>query len=397
MKKILFILIILQCSLRIDAAEDPTRTPTKTTSNFQKLVEEAIAKKNMYRLTKIINENINSPDGTGFRLIHVAASRNFETMIELLIERKADLNPPSPDGISPLHLAASHSEGGNGSITRLIMGGANLEAKNKAGLTPTHIACENNNIGALRALILARANLAATGNEGVTPLHIATRWNNLASMQLLLENGVPNSEPTSRLTTPLHIAVKESHNDAVRILLETGAAINSCTLDGWSPLHLAANFDAQESKGKEAKLANIFTLLLQNGADHTLTIDVDGSQVTPLEVAALQGNVQFIARLLYHRKIEHAEISRALRIAEAQKLEKLSAYLQKQLDRPHVLSLDDLEDIPPLIESPVLGQVAKMADLTLLPRGGDSGNDSDCSSSSVGSDGSWSLVSKQKP
>lgn len=389
MNKKLQITLLTLCSTLVFGSQKKD-----TPQSFQAAVEDAIKNNNLLRINKLINSNLDTPDKSGFRLIHVATQRNMEELVELLIERKADVNPPSPDGASPLHLAAANTVGTNGVITKLIMAGAKLEARNVGGLKPIHLACEAGNVRNLRALILGRADINATCNEGVTPLHLATRWQKHDCLKLLLENGAEHSATTTRLTTPLHIAAKEADEVATSLLLDAGAEINALTIDGWSPLHIAANFDPTESVGKTKKLSTIYNLLLQKGANHQLEINVDGHNLSTLQLATLQDNLQFIARLLHLRPVETEEIQGALKIARAQDKpnDKLIKYLQAKLDQPVVLSLSELEDIPPLMDVAAAGSAPCSARSAL---GGESGNESDCSSHS--SDGGWSLVSKQKP
>lgn len=361
--------------------------------SFQEAVEDAIRHNNICRINKLINGNLNTPDKSGFRLIHVATQRDMEELVELLIERKADVNPESPQGASPLHIAAANSAGSNGVITKLIIAGANLEARNVGGLKPIHLACEAGNVRNLRALILGRADINASCNEGVTPLHIATRWQKHDCLKTLLENGAEHSATTSRLTTPLHIAAKEADDVATALLLEAGANINALSLDGWSPLHIAANFDPTESAGKTKQLSSIYNLLLQKGADHQTEISIDRHKLTTLQLGVLQDNLQFVARLLHHRQISNEEIKGALKIARAQDApnDKLIKYLQAKLEQPVVLSLKELEDLPPLLA--VLAGGAGAAPVAL---GGESGYESESESEQM-IDGDWSLVSKQKP
>jgi ankyrin repeat protein len=389
MNKKLHITLLTLCSALVFGSQKKDDT-----KSFQEAVEDAMRHNNIYRITKLINSNLNTPDKSGFRLIHVATQRNIEELVELLIERKADVNPESPEGASPLHLAAANTVGTNGIITKLIMAGANLEARNVGGLKPIHLACEAGNARSLRALILGRADINASCNEGVTPLHIATRWQKHDCLKTLLENGAEHSATTSRLTTPLHIAAKEADDVATALLLDAGANINALTIDGWSPLHIAANFDPTESTGKTKQLSTIYNLLLQKGADHQAEISIDGHKLTTLQLGVLQDNLQFVARLLHHRQISNEEIKGALKIARAQDApnDKLIKYLQAKLEQPVVLSLKELEDLPPLMDVAAAGSAPCSAQAAV---GGESGNESDCSSHS--SDGGWSLVSKQKP
>ena len=179
------------------------------------------------------------------------------------------------------------------------------------------------------------------------------------------------------------------------MLLEAGANVNALSLDGWSPLHIAANFDPTESAGKTKQLISIYNLLLQKGADHKAAISLDGHQLTTLQLGVLQDNLQFVARLLHHRPISNEEIKGALEIARAQDApsDKLIKYLQAKLEQPVVLSLEELQELPPLVAAS--GGAAAVAPVAFSSAvGGESGNESDCSSPR--SDDGWSVVPKKK-
>ena len=78
------------------------------------------------------------------------------------------------DGLTHLHIAASFSETPS-VVKALIDVGADLEANDKMGLTPLHLAAVRDRPSVVKALIDAGADPNARGEYGRTPLHIAAQ------------------------------------------------------------------------------------------------------------------------------------------------------------------------------------------------------------------------------
>ena len=95
---------------------------------------------------------------------------------DFLIESGADINVK---GVkyqnSILHNAAYYNS--PRSITQLIDYGAKIDAKNKRGQTPLHIAVEEGNLNIVKALLKHGADVSIVDNNNETPLDIAKRMN----------------------------------------------------------------------------------------------------------------------------------------------------------------------------------------------------------------------------
>ena len=71
----------------------------------------------------------------------------------------------------------------------LINAGADINAKNKDGSTPLHVAAEKKNKDIVELLILRHADINAKNNNGWTPLHVATIEYQWDIANLLRKNG----------------------------------------------------------------------------------------------------------------------------------------------------------------------------------------------------------------
>lgn len=121
------------------------------------------------------NEEKSSP-------LHIATLWGHKEIIRLLLENQANPNQPS-SGLenTPLHIAATRTGDKYKEVLEiLISNGANLDMKNKKGLTPLHEAIEAHHFEAVELLVEAGANLEATykneeNQEEGNTLHHAIR------------------------------------------------------------------------------------------------------------------------------------------------------------------------------------------------------------------------------
>jgi ankyrin len=93
-------------------------------------------------------------------------------VIDLLLDRGADIEAADVKGFGALHAAAE--VGSVTGIRYLLAKGAKIQAQTKNGLSPLHIACALGHIDATRELVERGADIAATSELG-TPLEVARR------------------------------------------------------------------------------------------------------------------------------------------------------------------------------------------------------------------------------
>jgi len=88
---------------------------------------------------------------TGWLPIHGAASGGNLEVLNLLVEKKADVSGMTNRQMQPIHLAAK--EGDVPMLQRLVELGADMEAKSSTKKRPIHYACESAHIDVSRFLI----------------------------------------------------------------------------------------------------------------------------------------------------------------------------------------------------------------------------------------------------
>ena len=129
-----------------------------------------------------------SPDG--FTPLHLAAFFGHTHAAEVLLGRGADAEAQASNGsgLRPLNSAAA---GGHATIAHLLLDrGADVEVRQAGGYTPLHSAASNGDLAMSRLLLDRGADPHARTDEGTTPLDLA----NDPSVEALLE---PTSHPAS--------------------------------------------------------------------------------------------------------------------------------------------------------------------------------------------------------
>ncbi|XP_070567276.1 serine/threonine-protein phosphatase 6 regulatory ankyrin repeat subunit C-like [Ptychodera flava] len=202
-----------------------------------------------------------------------------DSVIQYLVQKKADVNAEDEYGSTPLHYAAI-----KGNVVRMkeLLRNKNikLEAEDKEKITPLHLACSYGNVECCRLLIVVgNINLRCLTDENRTPFHFASREGHLNICELLFSkaNGTEKEMLTDKDfegNTALHLAVKNGHHGIVKFCLKNGSDVNARDQNSRTPLHLAAALPN----------TNIVNILLDNGARVNV---LDKSRSSPLHIACM--------------------------------------------------------------------------------------------------------------
>lgn len=225
--------------------------------------------------------------------VHLAAGTGNAKILQLLLEKNGDPNAVDYEQNSPLHDASNAQV-----VEILLKHKAEIDAKNKDGETPLHVAAREGNFDVIQALVKNKANISATNKKGEMPLVLAIYkaacdqcdWSkNMDILNMLLDEKTKLSyalvsqaiyfcaaRDSNRLlefilsktsdfkglkgrgVAALCVAIENKNLAGAEILIKYGADLNarSQSFDGGTPLHLAVsthNIDA-------------IKLLLANGA-----------------------------------------------------------------------------------------------------------------------------------
>ena len=183
---------------------------------------------------------------------------------------------------TPLHTACENGQTQIASL--LIQLGAEVDTRNKDGVTPLHLACEFGHKETAELLLRRGSKVDTPDTAGVTPLHWACQRDDTATAGLLTEHGADISAArNSDGSTPLHPACQSGHKDVAALLTERGAGIGNTNKDGFTPLHFARSSGLMETA--------------ERGAEINAETAETGTGPRPLHLACLSGQFDAVSVL----------------------------------------------------------------------------------------------------
>lgn len=236
-------------------------------------------------------------------------------VIASLLQDRAAINAPQPDGTTALHWAVRHDD--LATAKALIKAGADVKAATRYGVTPVALAAMNGNAAMIRQLLDAGVDPNTANPGGETALMTAARTGKVDAVSLLLDRGANvNAKDTLHEQTALMWAVLENHVDMVKLLLSHGADVNAHTKvtipkGEYVPARAAAASGTGIIRQRALPTADggmtplLFAirdgntemahLLLEHGAG---VEESSGNHTTPLLIALLNGQVGLAGELL---------------------------------------------------------------------------------------------------
>lgn len=240
-------------------------------------LHEAVRYGNLEIVQMILNAgaNVNAKDNLGKTPILLAIpEKNSLEIYKTLLKFKADATEKDMYGDTALH-TATMTNVPVAVLQELVNGGAEINARNKEGVTALLVALENHNLQHVQFYASHGADIHSKDNKGSSPLKIA-----LASKDNFLEmiiNRYNIDSRDSQGNTPLHIAILEDASLAkIQLILSLTNDVNQRNSEGNNALFLAI------IKNRE-KVGN---LLLAKGADIFSTNNLNYS---PLRLALKAG------------------------------------------------------------------------------------------------------------
>jgi ankyrin repeat protein len=247
-------------------------------------------------------------DRDGFNLLHFASCRGHTEAVQLLLDWKMDENARTNDGCTPIMFAAHH--GHVEAVKTLIAAKAKLDFADRKGETALMKAINKKHTVIVGALIYAGAKLSAPGSEGLPALELAAKcqhphmfqgvleahsldqiamaceYNQVGALKHLLYGRALAASSLKRHPLILHRACEQGFEEVVEQLLEHCVSPNITDPQGQRPLHKAA----QQGKGHQ-----LFHYVIAHGAELD-AVDKEGK--TALFVASERGLKENVLALL---------------------------------------------------------------------------------------------------
>ena len=121
--------------------------------------------------------DVNARDNAQDTLLHLASSKSWPEIVQVLLDHGAEADAQNADGQNPLHrvpqLQYYHSLHGANIVMQLLKHetGSNVNARDKDQETPLHLASYYLSADLVKVLLDYGAQVDAEDNRGLTPLH----------------------------------------------------------------------------------------------------------------------------------------------------------------------------------------------------------------------------------
>ena len=156
------------------------------------------------------------------RIIRAMRDKKFNSVLELLMVKGADLNAQCighvDEDVTALHIAAEC--GHVGRIKWLLAKGSQVDCITESKMTPLHFAAKLGKCDAATYLLKQDANMVAKNNVGWTPLHFAAHSGGTQMVKLLLTAGADKHIIDNQDRTPVEIAIQYGNRSSFEVLMK---------------------------------------------------------------------------------------------------------------------------------------------------------------------------------
>jgi ankyrin repeat protein len=183
--------------------------------------------------------DVNAVTFDGISALMYASENGDLNMVKLLVENDANPNLKPFNGVTALIGAVqqNHFE----VAEYLASHGSDVNSRDNQGVTALHNAAAYNEVDVVDMLIFYKANIELSDNKGNTPLITAAFNNCVETVDLLIQKGADIAKKDNKGFTALMVAVDKGNTDIVDLLLAADADINNENAGGMSPLGFAIN------------------------------------------------------------------------------------------------------------------------------------------------------------
>ena len=244
-----------------------------------------------------------------------------ESMYRLLIAHKADVAKKDAYGDTVLHTATMTSLAPD-ILALLVSAGADVNARNKDGVSPLLIAVQKRNFAHVKFYAVRGADINSADKAGDTPLSLALK-DGQAMLEMLV-NRTNALSHDSNGNTPLHTAIiADASIEQIRYLVSLSGDVNARNSDGNNALYLAVERNNKPiGELLLAKNADIFSTNNTNDSPLHLALkkggDVQGWLITSRTISATDGSGNTALHYAVEWGLKNAALSLIEKGAKAQ-------------------------------------------------------------------------------
>ena len=262
--------------------------------------------------------DINAHDKDGWTSLHWEVYEGRVEVAQVLLDHGANATLETKDGETALHILSRgkyDSEAQRSSTAWLLLErGVDVNARDKIGWTPLHVAAFHGRVELTQAFLGHGANAKLETRRGETALYIVSRGkydseeHGVGIARLLLEHGVDVHAQDKSFNTALHRAAFSGRLEITQLLLNCGADPNTENEQGSTPLHQVSR---GKYKSREAGVG-IVRLLLERG------VDVDARRkikATPLHSAAFSGKFEIVQVRFFFKQKKNIDLYSGIVVA----------------------------------------------------------------------------------
>lgn len=273
------------------------------------ILADANIEKTKYILS--LMDDVNARNREGNSALYLAVLKHNQKVIEILLEKNADIFSCNSSDYSPLRLALT----AGGDVQDWLITNDTIKAVDGSGNSALHFAASWGLKNAAAALIAKGADTEAKNSRGEVPMFNAAQVDSPDLIEVLISSGANVNTRDNLGSTALHVAVRWDSQKAARRLIQRGADVNAQNTAGKSPLAEAAlagkigtsrilmdagsDRDSSDKQGRTILMdairgqnAGVVAMLLDNGANPQIQ-DVNGRNA--YHEAVLTGRTDIIS------------------------------------------------------------------------------------------------------